>query len=356
MVTKRFLKNITCQAMLLCGVDRFLRHVYRERLIVVMYHGITPRDYQPAVWTQLPLRIFERQIEWLKQKYNPITLTEMIGSIKGLRRLPENAVLITFDDGLKNNHTVAFPVLRKYNVPATIFLTVDYIGSDRFFWFDEIYMVLVKAHQSRMPLLLFQKSADVLFRHGDVWDAYRVLVESLKRIPVDEQRKRVDAILNQVNICRDQYQSDFGMLTWDDVKSMAETSLIEFGVHTANHRILTAIKDEALEDELLGAKQRLEAKLGQPVTSFCYPNGGFGQDYLPKHWKMLKCYGYECAFATNNGFFIPRIDNRFAIPRIAAGNDVTSDDAFFKTNVSGLLEFKSRIFGRSIRFDDSQAE
>lgn len=326
----------------LIGADRLMRFIFRHRLLVVMYHGVTAADYQPPVWTQLPSHVFEKQIEWLSRNFTPVTLSEVVAAIKHGKDLPSNSVLITFDDGLKNNYTVAYPVLKKYQVPGAIFLTVDFIGTDRFFWVDELYMALVEARQQGVAINLSFPAADSNFKIGKIWNAYYVMVEFLKRTPEVERKKRLKFIFDQVSIDRQKYQNDFGLLSWNDVRTMDDERLIEFGCHTATHRILTSVTDENLEDELFGAKQRMENKLGYKINTFCYPNGGFGVDYLAKHRDLLHSAGYVCAFSTNSGMFNVGTDHPFSIPRIAAGNDLTSAEPVFKLNVSGVNEWGYR--------------
>jgi peptidoglycan/xylan/chitin deacetylase (PgdA/CDA1 family) len=305
-----------------------------------MYHGVTQSDYQPPVWTQLPITIFKKQVEWLAQNYNPVTLSQVVAAIKGGDNLPPKSVLLTFDDGLKNNYTVAFPILKQFEVPAAIFLTVDFIDSERFFWVDELYLALVSAHEQGKTIVLSHREAKSKVKAGHLWEAYLTMVEFLKRIPEKDRILRMKAILDQVSIERERYQNDFGLLSWKNVIEMEKSNLIEFGAHTANHRILTSIPDEELTDELFGAKERLEEHLSHKVTSFCYPNGGFGKDYLPKHREMLQAAGYDCAFSTNRGLFINGIDHPFSIPRVAAGHDISSEEAYFKINVSGRAEWQ----------------
>jgi len=327
----------------LIGADRLMRFTFRNRLLVVMYHGVTVVDHQPPVWTQLPSHIFEKQIKWLSRNFTPVTLSEVVAAITHGKDLPSNSVLITFDDGLKNNYTVAYPVMKKYQVPGAIFLTVDFTGTDRFFWVDELYMTLVEARQQGNTInLSFLPAADNHFKKDQIWDAYYVMVEFLKRIPELERKERLKFIFDQVSLNRQKYQNDFGLLSWNDVKRMENERLMEFGCHTATHQILTSISDENLKDELLGSKQRMEEKLGHKVNTFCYPNGGFGVDYLAKHRELLHSVGYDCAFSTNSGMFNVRTDHPFSIPRIAAGNDLSSAEAFFKLNVSGLNEWSYR--------------
>ena len=335
----KFLKLSACRILQLINLDRLMRFSFRHRLLVVMYHGVTQNEYQPPVWTQLPLHVFEQHIEWLSRCYNPVALSDVVAAIKHGQSLPHNSVLITFDDGLKNNYTVAYPVLKQYQVPGVIFLTVDFIGTERFFWVDELYMALVEAQQQGIAINLSFPPADTCLKTGKLWDAYCAVLEFLKRIPEAEQKKRLKRIFDQVSIDRQKYCDDFGLLSWNGVKAMDSENLIEFGCHTASHRILTSIPDEALDDELFGSRQRLEKQLGHKVNTFCYPNGRFGIDYLAKHREMLHRGGYCCAFSTNRGLCSIGEDHPFSIPRVSVGNDITSNGSFFRMNASGRAEW-----------------
>ncbi len=98
---------------------------------ILMYHSI---DEQ---WTKVKLSVspeqFREQMKFLRDRhYNVISLDELADLIMSGRRIPHNTVVITFDDGNENNYTNAFPVLKEYNLPATIFLVSDWIGKENF--------------------------------------------------------------------------------------------------------------------------------------------------------------------------------------------------------------------------------
>lgn len=340
---KQFVKIQGCRIAHLSGIDRGLRYKYRKHLLVVMYHGVSAHDYSPPVWTQLPVAVFERQIQWLAKHYHPVSLTEVVDAVTHGHPLPDRAMLVTFDDGLKNNATVAYPVLKKYEIPAAIFLTVDFIGTDSFFWVDELWLIIQEAGKRQLNIDLTAQSAATLFQQGQYWQAYHAEVEYLKRIAEKERLQKINALQEQVTYDKVQYQEDFGMLSWQDVISMDKEGLIEFGAHTATHRILTATPTELLEDELFGAKNRLESRLGHRVDAFCYPNGRFGLDYLPEHREQLRKGGYKCAFTTNLGLCDPAQADAFSIPRISVANDILSNSFFFQMNASGLCEFRKKI-------------
>ncbi|TKB07413.1 polysaccharide deacetylase family protein [Desulforhopalus sp. IMCC35007] len=338
---KTLIKILACKASLSVGLDRLLRYIYRNKLLVVMYHGVTKNIYTPPVWTQLPEDIFEEQIKWLAENFHPISLEEMIRAVQLQEPLPQNSVLVTFDDGLKNNIDVAYPILQKYQVPATIFLTIDFIGTDRFCWVDELYVAIQTAYDKGESLELPLAEAEDFYANGNSWAAYYVVVEFLKVLPEKSLRGHLSKILSQVTIDRDKYQADFGMMSWEDVRALDSDPLIDFGAHTANHRILTNVPTAALHEELFSSRDRMEKQLGHAITSFCYPNGRLGLDFLEEHMDMLRNGGYTCAFATNRGMFDLSKDNFFAIPRLSVGNDFLSIPSFFKMNASGFVEIRT---------------
>ncbi len=302
-----------------------------------MYHGVTRRSYAPPVWTQLPEEVFRRQIEFLSRHYRPVSLQQVVNAISDGAPLPEQAALVTFDDGLRNNATVAWPILREMGVPAAIFLTVDFIGTERFLWVDELYLYMVEAAKLGIELPLDDRpQARDRLQNGDVWNAYLDVVEAYKRIAKAQRDKNLERMADTVSLERVKYAEDFGLLDWDQVRAMDRDGLIDFGVHTATHQILTQLEPDALGPEIVGAKKKLEARLGRPVEAFCYPNGRRGIDFSPEHEELLRRADYRCAFATSRGLWDPKKDDPFAIWRIPAGNDLTSHPAFFRLSAGGV--------------------
>ena len=100
-------------------------------VLCLMYHSVDNEKGKGGIF----VNEFEEHIKWIKDKK-----TFKMEELKNLNyTLPKNSILITFDDGYKNNYTLAFPILKKYNMKATIFLNTKFIGKDEFYlnW-DEI--------------------------------------------------------------------------------------------------------------------------------------------------------------------------------------------------------------------------
>ncbi|HJV66218.1 MAG TPA: polysaccharide deacetylase family protein [Geomonas sp.] len=336
---KPFLASALCRASVGGGVDALFRYLNRNRLLVVMYHGVTRAEYHPPVWTQLPLPVFRRQLEFLREHYRMVTLPEVVAACSG-GSLPERAALVTFDDGLMNNYTVAFPVLKELAVPAAVFLTVDLIGTDRVLWFDELYLLMVEGYRRGGALTLPEPQAQKEYRAGRLWDAYFTLVESLKLVGERVREEVMEMLRSTVPLERSQVPADFDLLGWEQVRQMQQSGLVSFGVHTATHRILSELEDEGLEGELLVPKVRLARELGYEPHAFCYPNGRPGIDFHLAHQEFLRECGYLCAFTTENALFDWRHGDSLGIGRISAGNDTTSEEGYFRMNTSGALHFR----------------
>ena len=97
----------------------------RYTVPILMYHNI---GYGEGSFFVLPEK-FTKQMEYIKNNgYQVITLDELVASIKGKKHLKRNKVVITFDDGYKDNFQYAYPVLKKLGFPATVFIISDFAG------------------------------------------------------------------------------------------------------------------------------------------------------------------------------------------------------------------------------------
>lgn len=335
---RNYLKQTMIRTAGMLGADRFFRYVNRKKLLVVMYHGVTRNNYTPPVWTQLPLKIFHRQLEFLRSHYKPIALRDFTAAIRGERTLPERAVLVTFDDGLSNNYSCAFPLLQQLGIPAAIFLTVGLIGSRKLLWFDELLFLLQKAMAQGIIPKLDNPAAQFLFQKHQLWQAYQTTVEWLKRAGTAERARVMEQLKTDIHLDHEQLLEDFGMLTWPEIRSMEQSGLIEFGVHTATHRILTELADHEWQQEIIDPRMALEKELQKEVTAFCFPNGRPGSDFSAAHLTALRKSGYSCSFTTENALFDCSAGDHMTIGRVPAGNDGTSDPAYFALNASGALQ------------------
>lgn len=330
--------------MAFAGVDRLFRFLNRNKLLVIMYHSVTSEDFVPPVWTQLPANLFRSQLEFLRDHYRFVTLGETVEAIRTNKRFSKRAALVTFDDGLKNNFDVAFPILKDLGVPATIFLTVDLIGTKEILWFDECFLLLREAAIRNLQPAIPGALALEYFLGGRVWDAYVACVEQMKRSGYEKRQSQMEKLRVSVPADKGRWLANFGFLDWDEIKCMQRSGLIDFGVHTASHCILTELAEDRWEREIVEPKLKLEARLGTKVEAFCYPNGRPAIDFYSRHMEYLRKRGYVCAFTTEEEIFSWLGAENMAIGRVPVGNDGTSEPAYFRLNTSGAIHFMRRAW------------
>jgi peptidoglycan/xylan/chitin deacetylase (PgdA/CDA1 family) len=338
MMTESVIKRTVCRSLVMAGMDSLFRYINREKQVILMYHGITRRNYDPAVWTQLPVDIFRSQLKFLKDNYELITLEQLLKATRTRTPLPCRAAMLTFDDGLMNNFTVAFPLLKEFEIPATIFVASDYIGTNEILWFDEIYLLLKQLYKQGGNL------SDKTLSLGDDMPAIPFgefplskVLSWMKHLSALRRNDIIHSLRKIVSADLAKEKEDFCYLGWPEIKIMQLSGLVDFGVHTASHEILTNLTSEGLQREIIGSREVIEQHLERPVFSFCYPNGKPDDDFTVEHEAFLARNGYLCAFTTQNGL-CGKDEDPFALKRIAVGNDWTSDPDYYRLNTSGLLD------------------
>ena len=168
---------------------------------------------------------------------------------------PSDTVVVTVDDGYRDFYRVGYPMLRKYGIPATLFVATGFIDRRCWLWVDRVTYCL-----------------------GDTPSA-RGLKEELKQLDLRARDARLAELERQTGVrVPDEIPSRYAPCSWDELREMVHGG-VEIGAHTVTHPILSRITDPGrLAFEILGSKQRIEDELQRPVPHFAYPNG-FWHDF-----------------------------------------------------------------------------
>ncbi len=318
----------------LFGLVRVLRRRFdrRARLLILLYHRVHDPDRLDFRYTSDTLAVspdhFTAQVDYLARHYRVMPLEQALGWLDDAGGNHGEVVAITFDDGYRDNLTLALPILARHRLTATIFLATDFIGSGRLTWFDQLAVDLERA-----DLAAFRQGLDdpAVAPIGAAIGAYaaapraarRTLVnsvcETFKVIP-NERKDRILADLRQLANRSPDPEADRDrelMLDWPGVRALAQAGF-GIGSHSRSHPILSRVPTATVEHELAGSKQAIEAELGVPCTLFAYPNGG--PDDIPDQASaQLQSTGYTAAFTTVPGTVRTPMA-RAGLHRVSIGN------------------------------------
>jgi len=251
---------------------------FSRRFQILTYHKVSP-DTHPFFGPVDPV-VFEQQMLFLKECYRVIPLSELVErSQRG--DVPGRAVAITFDDGYRDNYEFAFPILKKYRLPATVFVATGAIGTGEMLWHDRIFDAFRFATADARDLSL-QASLDKA----------RSLYGEAREQWVQQVEQKLEPSFPPGYAAY--------MLSWDQIREMHAAG-IEFGSHTITHPILSRIPHDEMLKELRESKQLLTDYLGNAIISFAYPNGKT-PDYNDDVKAALKQCGYSYAVTTRPGF------------------------------------------------------
>jgi len=298
---------------------------------------------QPGMYVRV--ESFEAHATYLREQFVVLSLVDLLEQWRTNGLDPDKRYcVITFDDGWHDNYSYAFPVLKKYDLPATIFLATDYIGTSRWFWPDELGYVLGRAREKMAKGDCARALASVLaersFADGTTMPTFPLftksngsvdsdlLIEQCKHLPSETISGFIHRLSQVLEVRLPNLRV---ILDWNEVKEMAKHN-VTFGAHSCSHRILTNIPLAEVEDELVKSREALREHGLSPVPVFCYPNGNFDSEIQ----KLTQATGYLGAVGCEIGLEGRRPQDAFALRRISMHEDAALSDSLFALTLSGL--------------------
>lgn len=261
------------------GLAGLVHRLWSRRLTVLAYHRIADPDspdfvtFRPNI-SATP-EAFAAQMDMVADRFSVIPMERLVDWLGGGEPLPPRAALITFDDGYRDNLDTAHPILKARGLPWTLFVATGHIGSDHPFFWDMAAWCFARAGRNTADL--------------DRW------IAGVKGQPTEEREAAVRALPGDLGI--DVPDDAFAGLTldWNQIRALAEDG-VHIGAHSQTHPILSRSSDERARQEIIGSKERIEAELGRPVTTFAFPNGQPG-DFGEREYGFLSEAGIRAAFS-----------------------------------------------------------
>lgn len=317
------------------------RHGKAPRLLVLMYHRILPQDDERAMLEEPGMQVtpttFQQNLETISHYFEFVKLSDWLENRQKGIALPAKACAITFDDGWSDNYEYAFPILHKLEVPATIFLVSDMIGTQAKFWPErlarQLYQIATRDPDLwSSPALRWLRDIQAVFpfAHRPVSkEQLSQLIQRVKRFSDEEIHQRLDKMEAELGLEVNQQAS---LLNWKQIEEMTASGLIEVGSHTRRHiRLCADTSTQTLRQEIVSSKHTIESHTGQPVKTFCFPNG----DYTDAALQLVRQH-YAGAVTTEHGWNSHTADSHL-LHRIGIHNDIAADRTALLARLSGWL-------------------
>ncbi len=293
---------------------RFSRH----NTIILRYHSVAPQDEATYVSTTICLdpERFDEQIERIASHYDIISLDDAMDRLeKGRPAGSRPGVVITFDDGYRDNYQYALPILRRHGATATFYIVSDSISPAPAVWTVRLMQLFAGGFSPRgeCPAPVEVDLSNPAAKGAST----RRLTQWLRGISAPEREEALDALVAWSGNGR---PDDAGiMMTADELREMADAGMT-IGAHTCTHPLLTAVSLVEAEREIIESRAVLEKVIGRPVTHFSYPNPGSGQHENAAVRAMVERAGYRTATTSQSG--IVRADcDPFALRRFGVNSE-----------------------------------
>ncbi|HWI14671.1 MAG TPA: polysaccharide deacetylase family protein, partial [Burkholderiales bacterium] len=277
------------------------------KLIILVYHR-TPREPDPMLPEVIEAAVFEEQVCLLARAFNVLPLGDACARLAA-GKLPARSVCITFDDGYADNETVAAPILKRYGVSATFFVSTGYTRGG--IMFNDAIIEAVR----RAPADTYDLSPLGLgpYTVSGIQSRRKLISALIARLMYRSAGDRSDQVEKLAGLLRTEPPRDL-MMTHAQIANLHAGGM-EIGAHTVHHPILSLLDREHARAEILEGKRELERITQAPVRLFAYPNGKPGIDYGPRDTALVKEAGFAAAVSTAVGV-AARDSDLFQLPRL----------------------------------------
>lgn len=285
-----------------------------RRVLVLRYHALGPPE-QVAAYASPGISVtperFEEQIAFLASRYDVIDLDTALARIRGdIAPSSRRGVVITFDDGYRDNHEYALPILRRHGATGTFYVVAGSVWPAPPVWTVRLRRILDRPGRppgtGPAPFPVDLSDSEATGR------SVRALTRWLRGLPAALREQRMNELA--VWLGRDQALGDRVMMDAAELKAMTEAGLT-IGAHTLTHPLLPEVPAEEARHELVDGKARLEALVGGRVVHLSYPNPGSGAQHDATVRAIARDAGYTTA-TTSTGGLMSSGSDPFALPRV----------------------------------------
>ncbi|HWP45392.1 MAG TPA: polysaccharide deacetylase family protein, partial [Blastocatellia bacterium] len=233
--------------MRISGAFAAFRLANRSKALILTYHRFSRRESDFAT----SARAFAEQLDYLRSRYRIVPLSELADRLAADERLPGALAAITIDDGYSDAYEIAFPLLRRYGAPATLFIVTGFVDRKAWLWTDKLRFITSRTNQKRIEIDLCDRPLHIeLNGEASRLRAADRINSALKTMPEEEREEAIARIARSLSVVLPRTPPpEFAPVSWEQVREM-DACRVEIGSHTETHPILTRVSRSRLRREL----------------------------------------------------------------------------------------------------------
>lgn len=284
-----------------------------------MYHSVVedPERTANSIRISQSRGSFESQMSVLARRFEPVSMEQVTEFAEGCRQLPPLSAAVTFDDGFSDNHDVVLPILSRYGIPATFHIMVNAVETGVPPWYCRLNFAFSTTSVPQWKHPENGRAFDLGSADGRnaalsvTWDlgAARAGNPQEQLVGQIEESLQVEPLDARSGL----------MMNWDQVLALRKAGHI-IGGHTLSHPNLAHVTEQEARLEILGCKEQLEKKLGEPLEHFSYPHPALNPQWSPQTLQIVREAGFKSAVLTTSGSVLAG-DQPLSLKRIPACED-----------------------------------
>jgi peptidoglycan/xylan/chitin deacetylase (PgdA/CDA1 family) len=330
------LKDFVCHGVSWAGLMPAVRRVFAGRAVIIMFHEIQ-KEFRSELATGTSISLFENALSWLRREgWEIVSLEECVERVSRGDRSRRYAVL-TFDDGYRDNVSVALPILERHNAPFLVYVPTGAPTRTLQAW----WLGLRELIRSRDEVTV--DAMDTRFHCPDFQTKVSVLARATHWVHEDYRRAAMLAPTFQKARISLSALNDAYFLDEKEVQTLSDHPLASIGGHTTSHPALKTLDRSSARAEMADNRDYLQNLIQRPVRHFAYPFGG-PKACGPREEQLASDVGFLTAVTTQAGQLGARHPNRFALPRIVVDSDIA-----FQARMNGLQQAFQMLLGVGAR-------
>lgn len=325
------------------GGYKFASELTRNYPRILMYH----RFSNDGVSGSLSKSLLDKQFSYLKENFEVLSLSDVLNECElsnssAGRKKP--IVSLTIDDGYRDFYEICFPLLKKYQFPATFYVATDFVGQGIWLWHDKLKWIIENGSVISESFFVKEREYSREYWLNNKKKLWRELVSVMLKMPGEEIADLLDRISFLAKTTPPASPiPEYRAVSWSELREM-QADRVSIGGHTKSHYSLGYLSKDDIKAQVLGCRDHLSHELGEQSRHFCFPNGQ-PTDITEFAKAEVKNAGFESAVAAY--YDRSGVSDRFSMSRHGVGESWFG----FLKSVWGIDRLGAQLLDRNSKFD-----